>query len=102
MRLVEVHQTPAGSPKKYVATFCQCKGATKCEPKDRKKIQFGQKGSNTYLEGATEEKKNAYIARHKVNESFTTVSAGALSRWILWSSRTLAGGIANFRKHVGC
>jgi len=102
MRLIEVHATPAGSTKKYVATFCECKGKTKCEPKDRKTIQFGQKGSNTYLEGASEEKKNAYIARHKVNESFTTVSAGALSRWVLWSSRTLAGGIKNFRKHVGC
>ena len=102
MKLIDVVPTPADSNKKYTATFCQCKGPTKCLPKDRKKISFGSKNSNTYLEGATEQKKDAYIARHRVNESFTTVSAGALSRWILWSSRTLAGGIKNFKKNVGC
>jgi hypothetical protein len=102
MKLVDVHPSPAGSSKKMVASFCECKGKTTCAPEDRKKIQFGSKGSTTFLDGATEQKRDAYIARHSVNEDFNKVSAGALSRWILWSSRTLAGGIRNFKKHVKC
>ena len=100
MKLIDVQPTPAGSTKKYEAQFCQCKGKTKCSPEDRKKIQFGSKNSTTYLEGATDQKRDAYIARHQVNEDFTKVGPSALSRWILWSSRTLAGGIRNFKKHV--
>jgi len=102
MKLVDVVQTPAGSDKKMVASFCECSGKTKCDPKDRKKISFGSKGSHTYLEGATEQVRDAYIKRHSVNENFHKVSAGALSRWILWSSRTLGGGIRNFKKNVKC
>lgn len=102
MKLVDVVNTPAGSSKKMVASFCECKGPSKCAPEDRKKISFGSKNSTSFLEGASEQKRDAYIARHKVNEDFNKVSAGALSRWILWSSRTLAGGIRNFKKHVKC
>lgn len=29
-----------------------------------RKVQFGQKGSNTYLEGASQQKRDAYKARH--------------------------------------
>jgi len=102
MKLVDVVHTPAGSSKKMVASFCECKGPSKCDPKDRKKIAFGSKNSVSFLEGASEQKRDAYVARHSVNEDFTKVSAGALSRWILWSSRTLAGGIRNFKAHVKC
>ena len=103
MKLVDVVQTPSGSNKKMVASFCECHGGkTKCAEKDRKKIAFGAKNITTYLEGATEQKRDAYIARHSVNEDFHKVSAGALSRWILWSSRSLAGGIRNFKKNVKC
>jgi len=103
MKLVDVVPTPSGSDKKMVASFCECSGKTKCDPKDRKKISFGSKSSHTFLEGATEQKRDAYLARHsKNNENWNTASAGALSRWILWSSRTLGGGIRNFKKHVKC
>ena len=104
MKLVDVKNTPAESDKKMVASFCECAGGkTKCLEKDRKKIYFGSKGSHTYLDASTtNEKRDAYIARHSVNENFHKVSAGALSRWILWSSRTLAGGIKNFKKNVKC
>jgi hypothetical protein len=34
-------------------------------------------------------KKDAYLARHKVNEDWTTpYNAGSLSRWILWNKKT--------------
>jgi hypothetical protein len=102
MKLVDVSKTPAGSSKKLVASFCECKGPSRCDPKDRKTIQFGSKTSTTFAEGASVEKQQAYLARHKVNENWNSVNPGALSRWILWSSKSIAGGIKNFKKNVGC
>ena len=102
MKLLTVEPTPAGSEKKYIATFCECKGATKCLPKDRKKITFGSKGSLTFANGATESQKENYLKRHRVNEDWTKINPGSLSRWILWSAKTLSDGIANFRKRFKC
>ena len=56
-----------------------------------KTISFGMKGSaGTFADGASEEKKQAYIARHKkLNEDWSDrFSAGFLSRWVLWSEKT--------------
>jgi hypothetical protein len=97
MKLISVVETPADSKKKYIASFCQCEGKTKCKPEDRKKIQFGSKGSTTFTSGATEAQKDAYIARHSVREDFNKIGPASLSRFILWSSKTLAGGIKNFK-----
>jgi len=102
MRLINVEATPASSSKKYTATFCECKGATKCLPKDRKKIAFGAKGSFTFADGADEKTRDNYLKRHRVNEDWTKINAGSLSRWVLWSKKTLAGGIAEFRKRFNC
>ena len=103
MKLLSVKPTPASSDKKYVAEFCKCKGPSKCKPEERLRVKFGQKGSQTYIEGASEAKKNAYIVRHgEANENWNTVSPGALARWILWSRKTLSAGIAEFKKHVRC
>jgi len=103
MRLISVEPTPASSDKKLVATFCECKTKeTRCKPEDRKKILFGSKNSLTYSSGATEQQKNAYIARHSVREDFNKIGPASLSRFILWSSKTLAGGIANFRSKFHC
>jgi len=102
MKLISVHPTPEDSTKKYIGVFCECKGKTKCKPQDRKTIQFGSKTSTTFAEGASEQKRDAYIARHRVNENWTTANAGSLSRWVLWSAKSIKQGIANFRKHVGC
>jgi len=102
MKLIDVTPTPSNSDKKYIATFCACKGATKCDPKDRKKIAFGSKTSTTYINGASDKTKMNYLKRHAVNEDWTKINAGSLSRFILWSKKTLAGGIAEFRKHFHC
>lgn len=85
--------------KKYVATFCMCDGETKCCDKERKRVHFGQKGSSTYIDHKDEKKKDAYIARHKVNENFNNpLSSGSLSRFILWNKTTLSASIADFKK----
>ena len=43
--------------------------------------------------------KAAYIRRHAKRENWNApMTAGALSRWILWSVPNLAGAIRNFKK----
>lgn len=85
--------------KKYTATFCKCEKKNACKGSNHKLVQFGSKGSQTFLDHKDEKKKAAYIARHKVNENFNDpTSAGALSRWILWNLPTLSASIAFFKK----
>ncbi len=54
-----------------------------------KTIKFGQyKSAGTYADGASDEKKKNYIARHQAREDFNNIkTAGALSRWVLWEFR---------------
>lgn len=82
---------------KYKATFY----------KDGKTIivQFGAHGYNDYIyyskhdKANAEMKKKAYIARHQVIENFNDpLTAGALSRWILWNKPTLESSIQDFKK----
>lgn len=98
-KLLSVKPSPKEG-KKYQATFCMCQGETKCCDKDRKKINFGQDGSSTYLDHHSKEKRDAYIARHKVREDFNKpMTAGSLSFHLLWGKTTsLRENIAYFKK----
>jgi len=98
MKLLSIK--PSDRPaKKYVATFCMCEGETKCCDKDRKKVHFGAKGSSTYLDHHDEKKRDAYIARHKVNGKFNDpMTPSSLSRWISWNKTSLADSIRDFKK----
>lgn len=54
-----------------------------------KTVHFGSEGSKTYLDHGDKKKREAYLARHKVNENWTDpYSAGALSRFLLWGDST--------------
>ena len=60
----------------------------------RKVTHFGQKGGSTFVDHKNEQKKEAWLARHKVNENWSDLqSAGALARHLLWSRPTLAGSV---------
>ena len=98
MKLLSIK--PSDRPaKKYVATFCMCEGETKCCDKDRKKVNFGAKGSSTYLDHHDEKKRKAYIARHEPRENFNNpMTAGSLARFILWNKTSLADSIRDFKK----
>ena len=77
--------------KKYTAVFDMGDGKTKT-------THFGATGYSDYIKSGSEVKKNAYIARHKVNENFNDyTSAGSLSRYILWNKSTLSASIADFK-----
>jgi hypothetical protein len=98
MKLLSIKPSDKAT-KKYVATFCMCKGETKCCDTERKKVHFGYKGSKTFLDHGDEKKRLAYVARHKVNENFNDpLSAGSLARWINWNKTTLSASIADFKK----
>lgn len=68
-------------------------------PNSKKKIYFGAAGYSDYTKNKSDVKKNAYIARHKVNENFNDLnSAGAWSRWLLWEKKTLTAAKTNMKK----
>jgi hypothetical protein len=50
-------------------------------------IHFGSKNSSTFLDHHDEKLRENYLKRH-VNEDWSRVNAGSLSRWILWGPTT--------------
>jgi len=84
--------------KKYVAMFYL--------PHDKvKAIHFGHAGMMDYTRyyvrdrDLAEYRKSLYLQRHEHNEDWgNPMSAGALSRWILWNKPTLRESIADFKK----
>jgi len=92
---------------KYRAEFCSCPGGeTKCKNIQRKIVYFGAVGykdytiySKTTTKEIADAKKAAYIARHSVNENFDDyMSAGSLSRYILWNLPTFEASLADYKK----
>lgn len=58
----------------------------------KKTIKFGMyKSKGTFTDGASDEKRKAYIARHsKMNENWDKIDTpGALSRWVLWEKTNI-------------
>ena len=93
MKLVSIKPS-TNSDKKLMATFSN--GRT---------IHFGAKGLKDFTiyskgdKDVAKQKKDAYIARHKVNENWNDpTTAGALSRWVLWNLPTKEASIADFKK----
>lgn len=78
---------------KYSALF-------KMHDKSKKTVKFGAVGYSDYTQHKDPKRMEAYLDRHRTNEDWNDpTSAGALSRWILWSSTSIIGGIRNYRKH---
>ena len=82
--------------KKYMAIFYNNDG------KKIKTIHFGAKGMSDYTQHKDEARKHRYIARHRANESHNSpMTAGALSRWILWNYKSLTQSIVDYRRRFG-
>ena len=65
----------------------------------RKVIPFGASGMSDYTKHHDVERKERYLSRHKTTENWNNpMSAGALSRWILWSEPTMKKSIEKFKK----
>ncbi len=85
----------ARADKRFVAIF-----------EDGERVNFGQRDAQTFVDGASEAKKNAYLARHGAagaRENWEDIrTPGALSRWILWGdSRDLAENVRKLGGALG-
>jgi hypothetical protein len=92
--LVSVSKTPSSDPKyKMIATFS-----------DEKRVKFGGKGCMDFTlyharngPEIAEDKRRAYIARHRVREDWTNPqSRGALSRFVLWEYPSVEESVARY------
>jgi hypothetical protein len=88
--------------KRYTATFCLCEKKNACRGENHKQTSFGDPTATTYTDGATAEKKKAYLARHSKSPGqdwSSPTTAGSLSRYLLWgASRSLRENIKAFKK----
>lgn len=85
--------TPSQSKtKKYKAVFETKDGKTKT-------VQFGAKGYSDYTKNKDDSRKKKYIQRHKKNENWSDpMTAGTLSRYILWNKKTIKASVADYKR----
>ncbi len=78
--------------KKLMAIFTMSNGR-------KKTTHFGASGMDDYTKTRNKEQKQRYLKRHRRNENWNNpVSAGALSRWILWNKETRAASINDYKR----
>jgi hypothetical protein len=80
--------------KKLKAVFYDTKG------KKVKTVQFGQLGADDYTKTRDKEQRSRYIERHRQRENWDSyMTAGSLSRWILWGDSTsLKTNISKYKR----
>lgn len=62
-------------------------------------IHFGAKGYDDFTIHKDKNRKDNYLRRHAAREDFNNpLTAGALSRWILWNKPTLEASVYDFRR----
>ena len=86
---VEIKEDKSTS-KKYVAIFYD-------GDKKVKTTRFGADGFLDRTIGATTEQMKAYRARHRGDNLRDKYSAGSLSYYVLWSSKSLSQGIRTYK-----
>ena len=88
--------------KRYTATFCLCEKKNQCKGENHKQTSFGDPTATTYADGASEEKRQAYLARHsklKGSDFNKPTTAASLARYLLWGEyRSLRENIKAFKK----
>jgi len=78
--------------KKLMAIFSLENGRTKT-------THFGAAGMSDFPTHKDEERKKRYLARHRARENWNApMTAGALSRWILWNLPTRQASIRAYKK----
>ena len=78
--------------KKYMAVFYD--GSKKV-----KTTHFGAAGMSDYTKHKDPERKQRYLKRHRTRETWSNpMSAGSLSRWILWNLPTLTASKADYKR----
>lgn len=91
MRLIKIVKS-SNKLKKYDAYFMLDNGR-------QKKVSFGAAGYSDYTINKDDDRKELYIRRHRSRENWNNpLTAGALSRYILWEKKTLKAAITAFKK----
>ncbi len=63
-----------------------------------KTTHFGAEGMSDYTINKDDKRKERYLSRHRARENWNApMTAGALSRWILWNKKTRSGSIKDFK-----
>ena len=63
-----------------------------------KTTHFGAEGMSDYTIHKDDKRKDRYLSRHRPRENCNSpMTAGALSRWILWNKKTRSGSIKDFK-----
>jgi len=66
---------------------------------DTKRVPFGAHGMSDYTIHKNRLRRARYLQRHEANEDWDNpVTAGALSRWILWNKPSLQESIQDFKR----
>jgi hypothetical protein len=90
MKLIKIVRSDKPE-KKMMAVFQSDSGRTKT-------IHFGSRGMDDYTITKDKEQMERYLKRHRSSEDWSKAdSAGALSRYVLWSATTLEQGIRNYK-----
>lgn len=78
--------------KKYMAVFYDDSG------KKKKTTHFGAAGMSDFTKHKDISRKELYLKRHKKNEKWNDyMTAGSLSRWVLWNKPTLKDSIKDYK-----
>ena len=78
---------------KYIASFLNL------DTNKQINVPFGAYGMSDYTINKDEERKERYIKRHQKNEDWNNpISAGALSRFILWNKLTIKDSLEDYLK----
>ena len=76
--------------KKIMAVFTLDNGRTRT-------VHFGSAGASDYTQHRDPVRKQRYLARHAPREDWNNpMTAGALSRWVLWNKETLDNSIVDY------
>ena len=68
----------------------------------QKHIDFGNAGMEDFTQHKDPERQRLYLARHRAREDWDNpMTAGALSRYVLWSATSLRQGISNYKQKFG-
>jgi len=79
--------------KKFMAIFYDDDG------KKKKTTHFGAKGMSDFTIHKDKERKERYLDRHRKRENWNDpMTAGSLSRYLLWNKPTLKASISDYKK----
>jgi hypothetical protein len=91
MKRLEIKPTN-NKGKKHTAIFYE-------DNKKKKTTHFGSAGMSDFTIHKDEERKKRYLSRHRVRENWNApMTAGALSRWILWNKKSKSESISDYKK----